>query len=406
MINPTCIFSTSLAALRTACFAVLALGIVSMVAGISPSYAAEPTWTTTQATGDVQYRTGGTSWQALREGQVLGAAAEVRTGKDGRAVLTHQTTTMTAAPESHLALPKAGRPSGVYRVFQNLGTLLYRVKKRATSMAAFEVETPFMAAVVKGTVFTVNTTSQGATVHLTKGIVVTQPMLGGQGITLKPGETARISSKPGADVTVRGKSRNKHSKAPAKAKKALKVKVAKATQTAKPVHVRHPRAVAIFTANNRGGLFAKGVTAATAFKKKDANGQALGHGKTINVNAVVSTVRANQGSVGKSGLGASGGAAVSAIARTTNNAGGLGGGGGNAGGLGGGGSSNAGGLGGGSSNAGGLGGGSSNAGGLGGGGGNAGGLGGGNANGGGNGNAGGNGNGNAGGNGNGNGKKA
>ena len=175
--SPTCIFTKGLAALRTACFAVLAAGIVSMVAGVSPSYAAEPTWTVTQATGDVQYRSGGTSWQALREGQVLGAGSEVRTGKDGRAVLSHQTTTMTAAPDSHMALPKADRPKGVYRVFQNLGTLLYRIKKRATSMAAFEVETPYMAAVVKGTVFTVNTTPKGATVHLTEGIVVTQPTL-------------------------------------------------------------------------------------------------------------------------------------------------------------------------------------------------------------------------------------
>ncbi len=35
--------------------------------------------------------------------------------------------------------------------------------------------------------------------------------------------------------------------------------------------VRHPRAVAIFTSNNRGGLFAKGVKIKDAFKKNAGN---------------------------------------------------------------------------------------------------------------------------------------
>ena len=192
------------------------LGLVSLVPGVSPAYAGEDglTWAVTQASGKVQYRMGGkapTGWRALQVGTVLGAAAEVRTGSDSRAMLTHQGTTLTVSPESVLKLPGADRPNGVYRVFQSLGTLLYRIKERAAGMAAFEVETPYLVAVVKGTVFTVNASKNGTAVHLTEGVVDVQPTLGGTGVTLTPGRTALITAVPGADVTVKGQDAGKRS---------------------------------------------------------------------------------------------------------------------------------------------------------------------------------------------------
>ncbi|MCH6589000.1 MAG: hypothetical protein IH806_00655, partial [Proteobacteria bacterium] len=44
---------------------------------------------------------------------------------------------------------------------------------------------------------------------------------------------------------------------------------------------RHPRAVAIFASNNRGGLFAKGVNVKNAFKKKDGALGSSTHGGQV-----------------------------------------------------------------------------------------------------------------------------
>ena len=265
---------------RSAGFAFLMAGLVAAVPGVSPASAGQDglTWVVTKASGNVQYRMGGkapTEWQALQAGAVLGAAAEVRTGSDSRALLTHRGTTLTVSPESALKLPGADRPNGVYRVFQSLGTLLYKIKERAAGMAAFEVETPYLVAVVKGTVFTVNASNAGAAVHLTEGVVDVQPTLGGTGVTLTPGRTALITAVPGADVIVKGLDAGKRSNVtPSKGKGKGSAATSSGAHGGKGVTISqsaksdHPRAVAIFASNNRGGLFAKGVNVKNAFNMK------------------------------------------------------------------------------------------------------------------------------------------
>ena len=314
-------FSAVVAGARSAGFAFLMAGLVAMVPGVSPASAGQDglTWVVTKASGNVQYRMGGkapTEWQALQAGAVLGAAAEVRTGSDSRALLTHRGTTLTVSPESALKLPGADRPNGVYRVFQSLGTLLYKIKERAAGMAAFEVETPYLVAVVKGTVFTVNASADGAAVHLTEGVVDVQPTLGGTGVTLTPGRTALITAVPGADVIVKGQDAGKRSNVtPSKSNGGKGVTISTMAKS------DHPRAVAIFASNNRAGLFAKGVNVKNAFGNSQGGGLSSGGGLS------------GSGSVG-GGLPSGGsGGGLSAGAGSLGNSGS--GGGGNAGGLGG-----------------------------------------------------------------------
>ena len=313
-------FPAVVAGARSAGFAFLMAGLVAAVPGVSPASAGQDglTWVVTKASGNVQYRMGGkapTEWQALQAGAVLGAAAEVRTGSDSRALLTHRGTTLTVSPESALKLPGADRPNGVYRVFQSLGTLLYKIKERAAGMAAFEVETPYLVAVVKGTVFTVNASNAGAAVHLTEGVVDVQPTLGGTGVTLTPGRTALITAVPGADVIVKGLDAGKRSNVtPSKGKGKGSAATSSGAHGGKGVTISqsaksdHPRAVAIFASNNRGGLFAKGVNVKNAFNKKDG---ALGSNHGVEVSAVARdlaiTGGSGGGSLSKSNSGSGGG---------------------------------------------------------------------------------------------------
>ncbi len=201
---------------RIAGLILLIVGLISPVTGMSPTYAGEDglTWVVAQATGDVRYRSGGnspTKWQELRVGDVVGAAAEIRTGRNSRVVLGHRQTTMTATAESRVALPGGSGSNGAYRVLQSLGTLLYRIKERAASMAAFEVETPYLVALVKGTIFTVNVSAEEASVELSEGVVRVQPTRGGKGIMLAAGQTARVTRASGTDVIINGRGADRRS---------------------------------------------------------------------------------------------------------------------------------------------------------------------------------------------------
>ncbi len=192
------------------------VGFFSLLTGISPASAGEDglTWVVTQASGDVRHRTGGffsTEWQKLRVGDVVGAAAEIQTGRNSRVVLRHRKTTISATSESRLALPGGSAFSGAYRVFQSLGTLLYNVKERADGMAVFEVETLYLVALVKGTVFTVYASAEEASVELTEGVVKVRSTDGGTGATLAAGQTARVTRISGTDVMVSGRGADRRS---------------------------------------------------------------------------------------------------------------------------------------------------------------------------------------------------
>jgi hypothetical protein len=158
-------------------------------------------WRAGQVSGDVQARSGG-DWHALKDGDVLGDAAEVRTGRDGHAVLAHMMTTITVEPDSDFALPKA--QSGAYRILQKLGNVIYKVKQRAAGMAKFEVETPYLTAVVKGTEFSVDSGPQGGAVQVIEGVVGVESMSTGESATLTVGQTARMASAGGAKLTIEG----------------------------------------------------------------------------------------------------------------------------------------------------------------------------------------------------------
>ena len=201
---------------RIAGLILLIVGLISPVTGMSPAYVGEDglTWAVTKASGDVRHRTGGffsTEWQKLRVGDVVGAAAEIRTGRNSRVVLRHRKTTISAASESRLALPGKSLFGGAYRVLQSLGTLLYNIKERANGMAAFEVETPYLVALVKGTVFTVNASAEEASVRLSEGVVKVQATAGGTGATLAAGQTARVTRASDTDVIIEGRGADRRS---------------------------------------------------------------------------------------------------------------------------------------------------------------------------------------------------
>ena len=134
-------------------------------------------------------------------------ATSIATGANGRAMLTRGDDYVVVSPGSRLMLPKEQKQSGFTRFVQQVGTMFYKVKH--TGVPHFAVETPMLAAVVKGTSFTVVVDKDRAAVQVTEGVVEVSSLPGDArrlvegGLTVyigreRPNEI--IEMKPGAAV--------------------------------------------------------------------------------------------------------------------------------------------------------------------------------------------------------------
>ena len=126
-------------------------------------------WVVTQKSGDVRVVRPGAQPASVQLRAVLSPGDVVATGANGRAVLTHEDDYVVVSPGSRLALPKDQQRNGFTRLLQQAGTMLYKVKH--TGIPHFSVDTPMLAAVVKGTTFSVVVDDQRAAVQVTEGIV-------------------------------------------------------------------------------------------------------------------------------------------------------------------------------------------------------------------------------------------
>ena len=125
--------------------------------------AGEPGWTISEATGAVQITRGGLTKIAAR-GLNIAAGDTVTTGATGRAVLVRGSEYMMVAPRSRLRLPAEQQASGFTQMVEEFGNVIFMIKKKMTPH--FEVRTPYLAAVVKGTTFAVGVTPEGTSVQV------------------------------------------------------------------------------------------------------------------------------------------------------------------------------------------------------------------------------------------------
>ncbi len=183
--------------------------LLAVAAAIPPMARAdsgnEIVWTAAKVNGTVSYRESGgdgVRWIPLRQGALLSALAQLKTGPDGRAELTFENSTIVAAPNSELNLPGPTPRNAVYRVSQGVGTFLYKIKHATRDK--FEVQTPYLTTIIKGTVFTVLAGPTGSSVHVTEGAVFVRPSIGDSGSFVRPGETARVTDTGRDRVTIQG----------------------------------------------------------------------------------------------------------------------------------------------------------------------------------------------------------
>ena len=181
--------------------------VLLIVASPATAKDASAAWIVAQKSGDVQVLRPGFQSASVQIRASLTAGDVVATGTNGRAMLTRGDDYVVVAPGSRLLLPREEPQSGFTRLVQQVGTMLYKVHH--TGVPHFAVQTPMLAAVVKGTSFTVIVDHDRAAVQVTDGVVEVSPAVGEarrlveRGMTVYVGRErpdAVIEMKPGAII--------------------------------------------------------------------------------------------------------------------------------------------------------------------------------------------------------------
>jgi hypothetical protein len=162
----------------------------------------QPTWHVSRFSGDVWLVAPGVQQASLSQEAALNPGDTIRTGPSGRVLLTRGTESMMIAPNSVVGLPAEAKPGLSTTIVQRAGSVLLDVEKR--NVQHFAVETPYLAAVVKGTQFRVTVTASGANVAVSRGQVEVADFKSGQIAQVLPGQMAKVFATGQAGLSLSG----------------------------------------------------------------------------------------------------------------------------------------------------------------------------------------------------------
>ncbi|WP_027528425.1 FecR domain-containing protein [Bradyrhizobium sp. Ec3.3] len=161
-------------------------------------------WSVSKASGDVWIATDGAQQVSLKQEETLKPGDTIRTGRNGRVLLVRGEETILISPNSVVGLPTEQKDGLSTTIVQQAGSILLEVEKR--NVKHFEVETPYLAAVVKGTQFSVTVNADSTKVGVVRGQVEVSDFRTGQIAQVMPGQaaTAFEHGKPGLNLSGSG----------------------------------------------------------------------------------------------------------------------------------------------------------------------------------------------------------
>lgn len=160
-------------------------------------------WVVSKASGQVWVTSAQAQPASLGPQTILLPGDTIRTGSSGRVLLVRGEETILVAPNSVIGLPDQSElNSTTTTILQRAGSIGVKAQKR--DFNHFEVQTPYLAAVVKGTEFTVVVDETSADVQVASGQVQVSDTKSGQIVLLLPGQAARTSWVGRDGLTVRG----------------------------------------------------------------------------------------------------------------------------------------------------------------------------------------------------------
>ena len=161
-------------------------------------------WVVSEAQGQVAVRSGAAS-VAARRGVQVPAGSVVTTGADGNAVLVRGREFVTVRRNSQIRIPAGGEERSIIQIVQDWGSALFDIGKQPNPH--FGVKTEYLAAVVKGTTFTVTVARDGASMQVLEGAVEVSTDDGGARDLVRPGAVAMVAAGDRFRLVVEGAER-------------------------------------------------------------------------------------------------------------------------------------------------------------------------------------------------------
>ena len=185
--------------MRCAFAAALILGMAS-----AAHAADDGVWSVSKSSGEVWLATDGAQPVSLNQDGTLKPGDTIRTGRNGRVLLVRGEETILISPNSVVGLPAEKKEGLSTTIVQQAGSILLEVEKR--NVKHFEVETPYLAAVVKGTQFSVTVGAGSTKVGVLRGQVEVSDFKTGQIAQVMPGQSATAfeHGKPGLSLSGAG----------------------------------------------------------------------------------------------------------------------------------------------------------------------------------------------------------
>ena len=175
-------------------------GVVVMLCSTS-ALAQAGGWTITEASGRVVVRDAGGE-RVVGRGAAVPAGATLATGPGARAVVVRGEDFVTVAANSRLRVPTAVQATGMLQLIEEWGNAVFKIKKQAKPH--FAVQTPYMAAVVKGTTFSITVGAEGASLQVIEGAVEVATTDGGARDLVLPGAVATVTAADRYRLSVQG----------------------------------------------------------------------------------------------------------------------------------------------------------------------------------------------------------
>lgn len=178
---------------------------MALVLAASSACAAEDgVWSVGKSSGEVWIATTGAEQVSLKQEEVLKPGDTIRTGRNGRVLLVRGEEKILISPNSVIDLPTEKKEGLSTTIVQRAGSILLEVEKR--NVKHFEIETPYLAAVVKGTQFSVTINAASTSVDVRRGQVEVSDFRSGQIAQVMPGQvaTAFAHGKPGLSLSGSG----------------------------------------------------------------------------------------------------------------------------------------------------------------------------------------------------------
>jgi hypothetical protein len=215
---------------------VLRAALAALTLALSATAALAHDWEVTRLRGGVLQLVDG-EWLKLERGGVVPDNRVIRTLANGHVEFQRGEEQVALAPNTQIQIFDKGGRKPFTTVKQYFGEVTIEAEVR--NVQHFAVETPYLAAVVKGTKFVVTSGDDGAEVAVKRGHVFVEDHATHESVTVNVGQTASVGSDAdGLSVSGRGAASLKIAK-PKSSKKADKApkpddKSAKPEKPAKP----------------------------------------------------------------------------------------------------------------------------------------------------------------------------